>query len=616
MSATLKILVCYHKPAKLYKDDIYIPIHLGRALATEASQDGKMSNEDYQWILDNMIGDDTGDNISHLNRYFCELTAIYWAWKNYDKLGNPDYIGLAYYRRMFDRQAIKNAINYDITAPVDRCYDGDNLVEQFNKVHRTDDLMTAVQLLGDKYAKTAQTYLQQKKGYYYNMFIMKKELFFEYCDLLFGTLLAIHQKTDYDTYTLYNQRMPGFLAERVTGMFISEKEKDYKINKVSAVFSDIGCNMPIKPIFSDAICICLSADDNYAKYLGVTIVSIKANRKPQDNYDICVLDGGISAFNKRRIGQLAEDGFSIRFVDISGFLDNIDMEIFSLNAYFTLATYFRFFIPQIFATYKKVLYLDCDLVVNTDVSELFHIDLENYALGAVFDIEMNRLIATDKERKGKICRYLSQRLKMQQIETYFQAGVLLFDIAKLKAMDFTNKCLDKLKEIGDPMYVDQCVLNSLFDGNYKELDMRWNVMWQLPYYVKDLDRQLPVIAYKTYFEAREKPYIVHYAGAIKPWKNPEIEMADIWWKYARLTPFYEEILKSSNQTENKQFAEYPSQKVVVRLFNFIPLFKKKSSVNKVKYYFLGLPFWKTRIKGNIKRGYLFGLIPMFKCIKK
>ena len=97
----VKILVGYHKPAYLLKTDVLVPIHLGRALATDASKDGKMSQEDYQWMLDNMIGDDTGDNISHLNREFCELTAIYWAWKNYDKLGNPDYIGFMHYRRHF-----------------------------------------------------------------------------------------------------------------------------------------------------------------------------------------------------------------------------------------------------------------------------------------------------------------------------------------------------------------------------------------------------------------------------------------------------------------------------------------------------------------------------------
>lgn len=96
---TVKILVGYHRPAVLLKDEVLTPIHLGRALATEASKDGSMSKEDYQWMLDNMIGDDTGENISEENRKYCELTALYWAWKNYDKLGNPDYIGFMHYRR-------------------------------------------------------------------------------------------------------------------------------------------------------------------------------------------------------------------------------------------------------------------------------------------------------------------------------------------------------------------------------------------------------------------------------------------------------------------------------------------------------------------------------------
>ncbi|HEC1584163.1 TPA: DUF4422 domain-containing protein, partial [Campylobacter upsaliensis] len=98
---SVKILIGYHKPAVLVKDDVLTPIHLGRALATEASKDGEMSQEDFEWMCENMIGDDTGDNISHLNRYLNELTGIYWAWKNYDKLGNPDYIGYMHYRRHF-----------------------------------------------------------------------------------------------------------------------------------------------------------------------------------------------------------------------------------------------------------------------------------------------------------------------------------------------------------------------------------------------------------------------------------------------------------------------------------------------------------------------------------
>ena len=387
---SIKILVGYHKPAKLYKDDVFVPIHLGRALATRSSKDGKINQDDYRWMLDNMIGDDTGDNISHLNRHFAELTAIYWAWKNYDKLGSPDYIGFCHYRRIFSPDDIKNAVNYDITAPVERVYDGDNIKQQFSNVHHTDDLVRATELLGKKYAKTAQGYLHQNHGYFYNMFIMKRDMFFEYCDLLFGVLMQIHKKIDYDKYTPYNQRMPGMIAERITGIFITHQESQHKVNKVAAVFSDTASTVPVKPAFKDAVCVCLSSDNNYAKQLGVTIASIKANRRASDNYDICVLDGGISELNKKRIGQLADKKFSVRFINISGFMDAIDTKIFSLNAHFTIATYFRFFIPQIFAKYKKILYIDCDLVVNHNLAELYGIDLGKYVIGAVPDVEITR----------------------------------------------------------------------------------------------------------------------------------------------------------------------------------------------------------------------------------
>lgn len=109
----VKILVGYHKPAAIIKDrDTFIPIHLGRALNPEIAARASFSKQadqtnleikkkNYQWLVENVMGDDMGDNISDRNRRYCELTGIYWAWKNLDKLGNPDYIGLNHYRRQF-----------------------------------------------------------------------------------------------------------------------------------------------------------------------------------------------------------------------------------------------------------------------------------------------------------------------------------------------------------------------------------------------------------------------------------------------------------------------------------------------------------------------------------
>lgn len=89
----VKILVSYHKPSLLLKNDIMLPIHAGRSVARHPSKDGAISDSSYNWLIENMIGDDTGDNISAKNRFYNEVTSIYWAWKNAAKLDNPDYIG-------------------------------------------------------------------------------------------------------------------------------------------------------------------------------------------------------------------------------------------------------------------------------------------------------------------------------------------------------------------------------------------------------------------------------------------------------------------------------------------------------------------------------------------
>ena len=132
---TVKILISYHKPAVLLKDEVLTPIHVGRVLATESSKDGSMSEEDYKWMLENMIGDDTGDNISHLNRTLNELTSMYWAWKNYDKLGNPDYIGFMHYRRIFDflDKSKPLPINKDLGLPELEYLDDEIFKEYYDK---------------------------------------------------------------------------------------------------------------------------------------------------------------------------------------------------------------------------------------------------------------------------------------------------------------------------------------------------------------------------------------------------------------------------------------------------------------------------------------------------
>lgn len=195
----IKILVCYHKKDKLFKNDILVPIHCGRAVAMEESKDGKISPSDYKWLLNNMIGDDTGDNISHLNRDFNEWTAIYWAWKNYDKLGNPDYIGLSHYRRLFDFSQYTNykGKNFLNKLGLNRktleivLKDNDFIVQKGFNAHdpefwNFDRWQEFFQFSESNEPELYKYYKQFSKEHIYyinNMFIMKKEDFFNYCEM-------------------------------------------------------------------------------------------------------------------------------------------------------------------------------------------------------------------------------------------------------------------------------------------------------------------------------------------------------------------------------------------------------------------------------------------------
>ncbi|MGN0017873.1 MAG: DUF4422 domain-containing protein [Candidatus Gastranaerophilaceae bacterium] len=238
----IKILCCYHKKDRLFKNDIVVPIHVGRAIAKEQSKDGTLSEKDYQWMLKNMIGDDTGDNISHLNRKFCELTAIYWAWKNYDKLGNPDYIGLMHYRRLFnfsDKCSFKN--NYwllkqlkitpkDIPLTEDtiimpKIFDSSKNLNMWNFNIYNEQYKLSENYYPELF-KQLQNFNKTHLNYFTNMFIMPKKIFFDYCNTLFS--LCFNLLLEYNINDLKN-RYFGYSCEYLTSFYVLSLVNKYKI---------------------------------------------------------------------------------------------------------------------------------------------------------------------------------------------------------------------------------------------------------------------------------------------------------------------------------------------------------------------------------------------------
>lgn len=266
----VKILVGYHKPAVLLKDEILTPIHLGRELATQASKDGEMLQEDFEWLCENMIGDNTGENISYLNRYFCELTGIYWAWKNYDKLGNPDYIGFMHYRRHFIFDEKDDALYYKTTSctyyqskfykkklffllkkynflttnvhinkkTIKEYYQEDG-VKCGSHVAKDFDILAKIIKKIDKEFYNSFLHFSHSNVHMgiANMFIMNRDMFFTYCKFIFDILFQVHKKLIYVGRSEEEKRAIGFLSERLTGAFIySLPEQDIKIGRMPMLY--------------------------------------------------------------------------------------------------------------------------------------------------------------------------------------------------------------------------------------------------------------------------------------------------------------------------------------------------------------------------------------------
>lgn len=277
---SVKILVVSHKPFKNLPIPCFVPIHAGRAVAMEKSKDGKINNSDLNWMLENTIGDDTGDNISQKNRYYCECSALYWAWKNYEKLGNPDYIGLMHYRRHFifnddyfennlkddwhralsyisenfiddrylsniglsEENIISACKNYDFVVSKDTNFEligGYNIRQNYEKtipgvcVKDFDLMCEIIKKDYPQYIDVIDKNIDGYKTSLYQMFIMPKSLFFEYCEFLFDILFKIEGQVNFENYTTNGKRTLGYLAERVLSVFVWKKqEENYKILKL------------------------------------------------------------------------------------------------------------------------------------------------------------------------------------------------------------------------------------------------------------------------------------------------------------------------------------------------------------------------------------------------
>lgn len=221
----IKILVSYIKPSFLYKSDVLTPIHLGRAVERNNSKDGKISDEDIDWLHKNCIGDDDFDgNISYVNRRVGFLTGTYWAWKNYKKLGNPEYFGSFGYRKFIAPTFINELKSYDAILPSMVSFNI-SLKDQFINSHGEklyDAMLNVLDKVFPNDIPLFSEYFNLKCGYFHELYIMKKEIFFDFCNWIFKILFEL--LSSYKT-KISNQGQ-HFFREKLVCQFLDMSEEE------------------------------------------------------------------------------------------------------------------------------------------------------------------------------------------------------------------------------------------------------------------------------------------------------------------------------------------------------------------------------------------------------
>lgn len=275
-----------------------------------------------------------------------------------------------------------------------------------------------------------------------------------------------------------------------------------------------------------------ACDENFVKFTAVTINSLIANASKEFFYDIHILCTKISEDKKQKVTKLANNNFKIYFDDVTNYLKSISYRL-PIRDYYSKTTYYRLFISEMFPELDKALYLDSDMIVLGDISELYNNDIgENY-VGACNEQAM---IQTDVYGT-----YVEQCIGLDR-NKYFNAGMLLINCAQFRKQKILDQFIRLLHEYSFVVTQDEDYLNFICKDKVFWIENSWNV---------------ETYGKIKYSEATSK--IIHYLMVGKPWHFKDVPFAEIFWNHARQTPFYKEINSVlENYTDEERKNDYES----------------------------------------------------------
>ena len=296
--------------------------------------------------------------------------------------------------------------------------------------------------------------------------------------------------------------------------------------------SSVDLDLPL----SDVVVV-FACSENFVPYLSVATQSIVENACASRRYDIIVLTRDISPASMITLTrQVKSDNVGIGFLDVDAALGDIELPH---HGHFRPETYYRLLAPQLLPNVDKAIYLDSDLIVEKDIAALFDVDVTGYPLAATRDADT---IGQIEGYDATVGPYLKNELGMRDPHDYFQAGVLLMNLAELRRTVSPEEFL-ALSTQRMWRWLDQDVLNRVVNGNYVRVHMRWNYLMDWQHLRRThIVSNAPADVRAEYEEAAADPAIIHFAGPDnRPWLYPDADRADNFWRYAMHSPYLDEI---------------------------------------------------------------------------
>ena len=320
----------------------------------------------------------------------------------------------------------------------------------------------------------------------------------------------------------------------------------------------------------EMINLCFLADDNYIMQTCITLNSLYLNKSKNSNYIIHLILNSGSDENIKRIKKLENDSFKINIIKIDRIDELLKFNIEEISASPTAIC--KFYIPEILNELDKVIYIDGDVIINSDLSDLYNIDIKNNYIGAV------------KDTCG-LSRSLYKLFKKDVF--YFNSGVMIMNLKKMREENISKKLMD-YRINGYNQLMDQDALNYVFKNKVYELPFIYNTQLCCIEDVKRFNEQKQIVVLKKYFNISytiscfqdiiNEAIILHYSGSLKPWNIGEVAENDLWFYYYYCSPYRD--IKLKRKKKNKKKTKLV-KKIIKRAkrYKFMKKFKKKGEYN-------------------------------------